>query len=156
MNTMPRLLSALLGLALVAGCAAPSREAPAGAEVDLAKMASAERRSEKIGVPADVRYALTGGDAGMPLDLQIAVIPRIDGDDLRIEFPSTPGVSVAKSATAHVFGKASASAPYRLSLDLATDAQAPDRLPVIVSMKVGEARYFSVFAIPLRAATGTR
>ncbi|MGD9598114.1 MAG: hypothetical protein AB7G76_02480 [Steroidobacteraceae bacterium] len=157
MNTASRLSSALLGLALVAGCTAPAREAPAAAQIDVAKMASAERLSEKIGVPADVRYAFSGdGVAGAPAQLQVAIIPRTDGNNLRVEFPATAGVSLHQSTAAQTFGKASAAAAYRLSVAVSAGSQAPAKLPVIVSMDTAAGRFFTVFGIPLRASGTAR
>ena len=157
MNTVSRLWSAFLCFALVSGCTAPVRDAPVAAPIDVAKMANAERLSEKIGVPADVRYAFSGEViAGVPAQLQVAIIPRTDGDNLNVEFPVTAGVALRKSVTTQAFGKASVAAAYRLSVEISTDTRAPAKLPVIVSMDTADGRFFTVFGIPLRASGNTR
>jgi len=141
---------ALLALAATGGCAAPPT-APAG-DPDFMSMSVAERRGEKIGAPVDVRYQFAGVVAtGRPVALQVAVVPRIEGSALRIEFPATRGVALGGASPGAVFGKAAPASAYRHTVELTPAADAPDRIPVIVSMDVAGGRFFSVFSIPLRA-----
>ncbi len=145
----------LLALAATAGCAAPAVAPPAPApstEPDIHAMAVAERRGEEIGAPVDVRYQFSGKvAAGRPVGLQIAAVPRVDGSNLRIELPQSAGVTIAKAGPAAAFGKATGASAYRYDVELTPAAEAPDRIPVIVSMDVAGGRFFSVFSIPLRA-----
>ena len=59
--------------------------------------------------------------------------------------------SNASSATLTPSRKAAPASAYRHTVELTPAADAPDRMPVIVSMDVAGGRFFSVFSIPLRA-----
>jgi hypothetical protein len=153
MNTARALV--LMALAATAGCAAPAVSPPAiapPADPGIETMAVAERRGEKIGAPVDVRYQFAGQiAAGRPVALQIAVVPRVDGSNLRVELPASTGVTIAKAGPAAAFSKATGASAYRYDVELTPAANAPERIPVTVSMDVAGGRFFSVFSIPLRA-----
>lgn len=150
MNTFRTRFALMLTVAALPGCATPPAPLPAP---DIATMALAQRSSEKIGVPADVRYRFSGAIApGRPVSLQIAVIPRIEGRNLGIELPQTAGIALGKSPTRAALGKATATDVLRFAIELTPSAGAPDRLPLIVSMDVDGGHFFSVFSIPLGTA----
>ncbi len=155
MSTHPNMAAILVLAAAASSCAAAPPAAPPAAEPApaLSAMIPAERGSEKIGAPVDVRYQFSGVmAAGRPVSLQLAVVPRVQGENLRIELAATPGVAVGASSAPLTVGKANAAGVYRYAFALTRAANAPVKLPLIVSMEIDGARFFSVFAIPLSAA----
>lgn len=147
MNTTHSNIVALFLAIGASGCAA-APPVPA-----LAAMIPAERSSQKIGVPVDVRYQISGiMVTGRPANLQLAVIPRVEGENLRIELATTPGIAVSNSAEPLTIGKANAAGVYRYAFALTPATNAPGKVPLIVSMEIDGARFFSVFSIPLSAA----
>ena len=72
----------------VEGMKSASVDGPPLGEMHLA------RASGKVGPPVDVRYLVSGVAAkDQPVTLQLAFVPRIDGRNLRVEFPDTPGTA---------------------------------------------------------------
>ncbi|MGE0580598.1 MAG: hypothetical protein AB7P31_00485 [Steroidobacteraceae bacterium] len=154
MSTHPNLAAILLLAVAASNCAATPPPTPSAAEPApaLSAMIPAQRSGGKIGVPVDVRYQFSGVMvAGRPTNLQLAVIPRVQGENLRIELAATPGVAVLAPSAPLKVGKAAAAGVYRHAFALTHAANAPAKLPLIVSMEIDGARFFSVFAIPLSA-----
>ena len=156
MNILRASFLTTLAAAALPACAVPpaTSGAPPDAQPDFATMTAVQPRSGKIGVPVDVRYQYAGTiTAGQPVSLHIAVIPRVEGRNLKIELPRTAGLaSGGKSPASAVFGKAAAADTLRYTVELTPLAGAPDHVPLIVSMDVGGGHFFSVFPIPLAAA----
>ncbi|HQX47416.1 MAG TPA: hypothetical protein PK555_08415 [Steroidobacteraceae bacterium] len=108
---------------------------------------------EKIGAPVEVRYAIQGTVArGTSTPVALAIVPRAPGR-LQVEFPATGNVAVSVDKAPLVVEKAAASVAYRYALHATPQGADSGMLKVIVTMEFGDARYFSVFNIPLGAAT---
>lgn len=129
--------------------AASTREAPA-VELPAVEKMSPAHPSSKISVPADVRYQLGGtAMAHQPMTVQIAVVPRIAGQNLRIEFPQSEAVILESGASALVESKAEIASAYRRTLTVTPRDLDRAVVRVIVSMDVAGSRYFGIFSVPL-------
>lgn len=107
----------------------------------------------KVGAPVEVRYAIQGTVAqGTSTPVALAVVPRAAGR-LRVEFPATGNVAVSMDEAPLVVEKAAAATVYRYTLHATPQRSDAAPLKVIVTMEFGDARYFSVFSIPLGTAT---
>lgn len=107
----------------------------------------------KVGAPVEVRYAIQGAVVpGLSTPIALAVVPRAPGR-LRVEFPATGNVTVRVDETPLVVEKAAAATVYRYALHATAQRRDAAPLKVIVTMEFGDARYFSVFSIPLGSAT---
>jgi hypothetical protein len=105
----------------------------------------------KIGPPVDVRYNVEGVFAkGQPVTLQLAFVPRLDGRNLRVEFPESAGMTFASAPAALASAKASRSDVLRHAI-LVTPKTDSAEVRAIVSIDVGEARYAGTVSIPLGA-----
>ncbi|MGQ0835256.1 MAG: hypothetical protein ACT4O5_10105 [Gammaproteobacteria bacterium] len=110
----------------------------------------------KIGVPVDVRYKVSGVVAkDQPATVQLAFVPRVAGTNLRIEFPETAGVAVDAGWGAVWAEKATTSDVFRRNVSVTPTAGDSGEMRAIVSMDFDGGRYFSVFSIPVGAATET-
>ncbi|HZF14535.1 MAG TPA: hypothetical protein VE046_01205 [Steroidobacteraceae bacterium] len=129
------------------GAATQATATPAEPAVDSMKLA---RPTSKISVPADVRYQLSSAALkDQPITVAIAVVPRVAGENLRIEFPASDSVVLESGASASVQEKATAAAVYRRSLIVTPRSSEVAEMRVLVSMDVEGGRYFGVFSIPL-------
>jgi hypothetical protein len=155
------LLAAFAALPLTA-CAAASSPGPATAAAQETAMAAEPavdsmalaRPTSKISVPADVRYQLSSAALkDQPLTVAIAVVPRVAGENLRIEFPPSDSVVLESGASASVQEKATAAGVYRRSLIVTPRSSERAEVRVLVSMDVEGGRYFGVFSIPLGTET---
>lgn len=157
----PSLLAALLSFSLVACAAAPPPNPAPGAAPQIATPAEPPvesmafaRPTSKISVPADVRYQLSSvALKDQPLTVAIAVVPRVAGENLRIEFPTSDSVILESGASASVQEKASAAGVYRRSLIVTPRSSERAEMRVLVSMDVEGGRYFGIFTIPLGIET---
>lgn len=149
----------LMSVTALAACMAAQSPAPetaaaldspaAIAEPAIETMSKAQA-SSKISVPADVRYQLSGRALqDQPMTVQIAVVPRVAGQNLRVEFPDSPGVSVESGGGASVEQKVEAAGVYRRSLNLTPRTATGAAMRVLVSMDVDGGRYFGIFSVPL-------
>lgn len=146
-----------------------STEAPAPAEVRPTRVATSTEPSGppldqmslatavgKIGVPVDVRYKVSGVVAkDQPATVQLAFVPRVAGSNLRIEFPETAGVAVDAGSGAVWAEKATTSDVFRRNVTVTPTAGDSGEMRAIVSMDFDGGRYFSVFSIPVGAASET-
>lgn len=108
---------------------------------------------EKIGAPVDVRYAIQGPVAQrQATTVALAMVPRVAGK-MRVEFASTDDVAIVADKTPLVTEKAAAASAYRYSVKATPLKANTGTLQVIVSMDIEGRSYFSVFNIPLAAAT---
>jgi hypothetical protein len=158
-NSLPALV--LLSVTALAACMAAQSPAPETAAASDRHAAIAEpaldtmspaQPSSKISVPADVRYQLSGPALqDQPLTVKIAVVPRVAGSNLRVEFPDSPGVSVESGGGASVEQKVEAAGVYRRSLNITARTATGAAMRVLVSMDVEDGRYFGIFSIPLSA-----
>ena len=149
-------VASLLGLA---ACGGTHSLAPAAnTEIETAKSAaeplpdqmSVARPSGKISVPVDVRYQL-GGTAvrDQPMALQLAIIPRVAGENLRVEFPHSGSVTIESGGAALLQQKANAAGVYRRNLVITLRTGDQGEMRVLVSMDVEGGRYFGLFSVPV-------
>lgn len=115
---------------------------------DLSAMRLAERSSSKLGVPVDLRYQFDGEvEAGRPVTLHLAAVPRVPGSNLEVIVSEVAGVR-ATAAPLHA-QKASAETPYRQALSVTREAGGPAELRVLVTMEMAEGSAHSFFSVPL-------
>jgi hypothetical protein len=137
---------------LLVGCGSTmsSASGPASADPPLERMSIARSVSEKIGAPIDVRYEFESSpDVDRPATLHLAVVPRVPGRNLRVEFPSAKDVTIEGIATPLTAQKAEPSAALRRSLVVTPLSAAAREIRVLVAMDAGAGRYFGIYAIPL-------
>lgn len=138
---------------------AATASAPAQSTDGLASMESAEppvssmrlaQAPHKLGAPVDLFYQIEGeADAGRPLMLHLAAVPRVPGSNLVVSLKKETGIST--TATAQTTQKASASTTYRQQISLTKLAGGPAELHVLVAMDMPEGSAHSWFSIPLDA-----
>jgi len=154
MTAMHVVARSMLIATLLVGCGSTlsSTDAPAPADPPLERMSIARGVSEKISAPIDVRYEFESSpDVDRPATLHLAIVPRVSGQDLRVEFPSAKDIHLEGVATPLTAQKAEASGALRRSLVVTPLSAAARELRVVVSMNAGGGRYFGVYVIPLGA-----
>ncbi len=128
----------------VEGMKEASTKGPPLGEMHLAAV------SGKLGPPVDVRYLVSGVAAkNQPVTLQLAFVPRLDGRNLRVEFPETAGITIETGATALTAQKASKADVVRHTLLVTPTEADAGEVRAIVAIDVGEARYAGVVSIPV-------
>ena len=107
--------------------------------------------SSKLGVPVDLRYQFEAPvEAGRPVTLHLAAVPRVAGSNLTVSIKETAGIdAIAAPLTAQ---KASARQAYRQQLSVTRHPEAPTELRVLVTMEGPEGSTFGYFGVPLDAA----
>lgn len=157
---------ALLGAAVAAltatGCssgdstsAVPGTPAEAGqqAEADVSRMATAAVLSNKVGAPVEVRYLQSGVSLKeQPSPLDLAVIPLVDGTNLRVTLLESDSVSVDADGADTLVAKVDARTVHRQRLTVTPKVSDGGTLRVMVSMDTGGGRYISIFAVPVGQA----
>lgn len=117
-----------------------------------ARMTAARAVSEKIGVPVDVRYELTSAPVqNQPTTLHLVFIPRVAGNNLRVEYRASSSVAIDSAAPAYAIAKAQPAGIYRSSLVVTPRSAESGEVRVLVSMDTGGGRFFSIFSIPVAA-----
>jgi hypothetical protein len=160
----------LLGLAACGGAQLSSREASApitastdggmtqpssrnestSASLPLPDEMSAARPSSKVGVPVDVRYQLQSAVVrDQSTTLQLAFIPRVAGQNLRVELLPSDSVTIESGGAPFAQQKTDAAGIYRRSLVVTPRTDGPREMRVLVSMEVEGGRYFGVFYVPV-------
>lgn len=113
---------------------------------DLATMTLAST-STKLGVPVDLRYSFDGDvEAGRPVTLHIAAVPRAAGTNLSVSIKEEAGIQ-AVAAPIHA-QKASAGTAYRQQLSVTRAANGPAELRVLVTMDMPIGQAHSWFSVP--------
>jgi hypothetical protein len=108
------------------------------------------RPSGKVSVPVDVRYQLRAAPRpDQPVGLELAIVARVPGQNLKLEFPPGQSVSIDSGGKAFAQQKAEPQGVVRRSLVVTPRSEAGE-VRVLVSMDVEGARYFGVFSIPVR------
>jgi hypothetical protein len=108
------------------------------------------RASGKLGPPVDVRYQLSGSATKyQPVTLQLAFVPRLDGSNLRVEFPDTDGVAIETGSKKIASQKASKSDVLRHALLVTPTAADSGEVRAYVSIDVGSAKYAGIVSIPI-------
>lgn len=144
-------LSLLVALAMVAcgGMREPTAAVPA-AEPATEQMLLA-RQVGKVGVPVEVRYQFDAAPVlDQPMTLRLALIPRVPGQNLRIEFPPAESVTV-ESADMRTREKVDAAGIYRQSVVVTPRTAEAAEVRVLVSLDAEGGRYFGIFSVPLSA-----
>lgn len=128
----------------IEGMKSASTDGPPLGEMHLARV------SGKLGPPVDVRYLVSGvAVKDQPVTLKLAFVPRLDGRNLRVEFPDTAGVAIETGAEPLASQKASKSDVLRHTLLVTPTAADSAEVRVIVSIDVGGAKYAGVVSIPV-------
>lgn len=131
----------------VTEAAPPADEAPMDQSPELRAMLLASSTS-KLGVPVDLRYSFDGAvEAGRPVTLHIAAIPRAEGSNLSVTIKEDPGIQA--SAAPITAQKASAGTAYRRQLSVTRLAGGPAELRVLVTMDMPIGQAHSWFSVPL-------
>lgn len=105
----------------------------------------------KLGAPVDLRYRFEGDvNAGQPVTLHLAAVPRVAGSNLIVSIKKESGISTTVGdLTAQ---KASASTAYRQELSVTKFAGGPSELHVLVMMETPQGSAHSWFNIPFDGA----
>lgn len=139
---------------LVAALSACAAAAPL--EPELSSMAVATSVSSKMGAPVDLRYQFDGSvQAGTPVTLHLAAVPRVAGTNLSVSVKKEPGVqtSAAEATAGQVRAqKAAATTAYRQQLSVTRMSNGPTELRVLVTMDLPQGSAFSYYSIPLNGA----
>lgn len=140
--------------------ATPTATSTADAERDQTLPAVAEpapeqmslaRQVGKLGVPVEVRYQFDAAPVrDQPTTLRLALIPRVAGQNLRIEFPPAESLTV-ESADVRAREKVDAAGVYRQSIVVTPRTTEAVEVRVLVSMDADGGRYFGIFSVPLSA-----
>lgn len=138
--------------------ATPTATSTADAERDQTLPAVAEpapeqmllaRQVGKLGVPVEVRYQFDVAPVrDQPMSVRLAFIPRVAGQNLRIEFPPAESVTV-ESADVRAREKVNAADVYRQSVVVTPRTEDAAEIRVLVSMDVEGGRYFGIFSVPV-------
>lgn len=104
--------------------------------------------NQKIGAPVDVYYRHMNKAAGAnDPTLQLAFVPRMAGK-LRVELLPDRNVTIAYGAAPLALQKAAAAGVYNRMLSVRRGGSAPASIRALVSIEMGDTRFFSVYAIP--------
>ena len=147
----PTLLAAIV-LSLVP-IASDAASLPANKPAAVDGMIEARPVNEKIGAPVGVyyRHIAKVANAGDPT-LQLSFVPRMTGN-LRVEFTADNSASFAYGGAPLALQKATAASVYNRSLRVLRGGSAPANIRAIVTIEIGDARFFSIFSIPADAAS---
>lgn len=128
---------------------------PTSAEGPALGAMSAAKASAKLSVPVDLRYSFeAASQAGQPMTLHLAAIPRSPGTRLRVSVKQAPGIHLAGSPPQ--VEKATASGVYRQTLAVTRTETGPDSLRVLVTMDLAAGNGFGYFTIPLSGSSSTQ
>jgi hypothetical protein len=117
---------------------------------DIATMHVAEQASSKIGVPVDVLYSMAGlAVQNQPTSLNVAVVPRLEGTNMRVFFLPSESVSIELDGAGFAVERAEPSAVYRQRLVVTPQQVVAGSFRVQVIMDVADGRYAGIFTIPI-------
>jgi hypothetical protein len=104
----------------------------------------------KVSVPVDVRYQPSGPPLrDQPMTLQLAFVPRVAGQNLRVEFPPSDSVTIESGIAGVVQQKADAASAYRRNIVVTPRQSDGGEVRVLVSMDVEGGRYFGIYTVAL-------
>lgn len=107
----------------------------------------------KLGAPVDLRYSVEGNfNAGQPVTLHLAAVPRVAGSNLEVSIKDEAGISTSSKIGQVRVQKADASAAYRQSMSVTKQSGGPSAVRVLVTMETPEGSAHSWFTVPLEAA----
>ena len=109
--------------------------------------------NQKIGAPVDVyyRHLAKSNGAGDP-SLQLAFVPRMAGN-LRVEFVPDRNVTIVYGGARLALQKAAAAGVYNRMLSVRRGGSAPANIRALVSIELGDTRFFSIYSIPADAVS---
>jgi hypothetical protein len=138
--------NALVYALLLVGCGVVQSQS---STPPLEQMQLAER-SSKASVPVDVRYQLRAtATRDQPVGLELAIVARATGQNLKVEFPSAQSVSIDSGGVTIAQQKAEPQGVVRRSLVVTPRAERGE-VRVLVSMDMEGGRFFGIFSIPIR------
>lgn len=151
----------MLGLARhVLGGAAETGQTAAPVFADDGQPMSLAQTSQKVSVPVGVYFSFVQpGKGGWPAvakagstlpDLQVAVVPSVAVQGLRVQWLADPGVTIVSGSELINLQKADAGATYRRYLSVRRNgAAAAARLRVLVTVQVGGGSFMGIFVVPI-------
>ncbi len=111
-------------------------------------MTPATPSNAKIGVPVDVRYSFDSEVLpNQPVQLSLAIVPRVAGQDLQVSVQSADGVDFSEGTLS--VQKASAAGVYRKQLAVTRQAGATE-LKVLVTMGIAGGSGHGFYTIPFQ------
>jgi hypothetical protein len=129
---------------------------PTATEPALESMRVA-RTGAKISVAVDLRYQFeTEPQAGQPVVLHLAAVPRVGGGNLRVSVKPAEGLQLAVAEGPLQVQKATPSGVYRQQMSVTRSAAGPASLLVLVTMDMAEGRAFGYFSIPMTPGTSAQ
>jgi hypothetical protein len=139
-----------LGLSTIAiDAASQAPNKPAG----VAGMTAVTPVNQKIGAPVDVYYRhLNKSTGATDPTLQLAFVPRMAGN-LRVELVPDKDVTIAYGGAPLALQKAAASGVYNRMLSVRRGGSAPANIRALVSVEIGDMRFFSIYSIPADAVS---
>ena len=138
-------------LLVTASAASSASTAPLRDVVPAGMTAAA--RSEKIGAPVDLYYQNVPPEApGQSAALQLAIVPRMAGNSMQVQFVPDSGVTIETGASVLALQKVQGGNIYRRNLAVRWGAAVPGHIRSIVSIDIGGNRFMSIFTVPVAAA----
>ncbi len=114
----------------------------------VAGMTAVAPVNEKIGAPVDVYFRhLTKAAGATDPTLQLSFVPRMAGN-LRVELVPDRNVTIAYGGAPLALQKAAAAGVYNRMLSVRRGGSAPANIRALVSIEMGDTRFFSVYSIP--------
>ena len=142
----PTLLAAI-ALSLVPFASDAASE-PANKPAAVAGMTAVLPVNQKIGAPVDVYYRhLAKSTGATDPTLQLAFVPRMAGN-LRVELLPDRNVTIAYGGAPLALQKAAAAGVYNRMLSVRRGGSTPANIRALVSIEMGDTRFFSVYSIP--------
>lgn len=129
--------------------ATPKPSAAAAAAEATRGMVSGVTNTSKPGAPVDLKFELKARpEAGQPLPIEIALVPRVASESLRATFIATDGLTVHSGGPAE-YAKAQAAAVYRHTLTVVPREDGVYYLSAIVLMDMPNGPEARTFSIPV-------
>jgi hypothetical protein len=130
--------------------AAVTADKPSGDSPAIEFMSRAQL-SGKRGAPVDVRYHVVGDvAAGVPMAVELVLVPRVAGSNLQYEVERTADVDVAVDG-GMAAQKANATQAYRRTMSVVPKRADLEEMRVLVSIETADGLAFGVYRIPLKA-----
>ncbi len=147
----PTLLAAI-ALTLVPVASGAVSE-PANKPAAVAGMTAVLPVNQKIGAPVDVYYRhLAKSPGATDPTLLLAFVPRMAGN-LRVELLPDKNVTIAYGGAPLALQKAAAAGVYNRMLSVRRSGSAPANIRALVSVEIGDMRFFSIYSIPADAVS---
>jgi hypothetical protein len=86
---------------------------------------------------------------GQAVSVDLAFVPRIRGENLKVEFPQSDAVTIDAGNVSFTQQKAAPDQVIRRSLLVTPQRSGGTEVRVLVSMNVEAGRFFGVFSVPI-------